>query len=123
MSRRILFFVTVILLAFACNEDADPRPACSVKDPVEDLEWLAHEIQTMTESSMSQYLYVTHAKLGSMTVFIFGNCCPNCLSITPVYNCAGEHIGNVGNGQDDIDPGILNHDVLLWTPENSSCSF
>lgn len=123
MSSRILFFVTVILLAFACNEDADPQPACSVKDPVEDLEWLANEIQTMTESSMSQYLYVTHAKIGSMTVFIFGNCCPNCLSITPVYNCAGEHIGNIGNGPDDIDPAILNHDALLWKPENSMCNF
>jgi len=119
--HRLLTLLT-LLLAFACHEDA-PKQICLVKNPVEDLEWLAVAVDGMSKSSLSQYQYVTQATYKSQTVFIFGNCCPFCDTITPVYNCSGDRIGYIGNGSNDVDASILDRDVVIWKPDNSACSF
>lgn len=119
----LLLLVVSILLTFSCNEESQPNASCSVENPIEDLDWLAAAIHTMSESGMSQFLYVTQARYGFTTVFIFGNCCPNCSSIIPVYNCSGDRIGYIGNGDGDIDANLLNSDVLVWKADNSSCNF
>ncbi|MBA4057979.1 MAG: hypothetical protein C0490_24900 [Marivirga sp.] len=120
MKAYILLIAISIFLTYACIEDQDPGTVCSVLNPVEELDWLAAEILVMAESGMAHYLYVSQAEYGFTTVFIFGNCCPNCSTIVPVYNCLGEHIGNVGDG---IDDNILNNDIIIWKPDNSSCTF
>ena len=68
-------------------------------------------------------LYVTQARYGSETVIIFENCCPYCMTLIPVYNCAGEFLGNVGNGPDEIDVEILERDTVVWASEDSTCVF
>lgn len=123
MRPHIFLLVITIFLTFSCSEESQPNTSCSVENPIEDLDWLAAAIQTLSESGMSQYLYVTQARYGFVTVFIFGNCCPNCNSIIPVYSCSGDHIGNIGNGEGDIDFSILNNDVVIWKPDNSACNF
>ena len=121
MRSHTLLLVISFFAVFSCDED--PVTTCSVKNPVEDLAWLAAEIQVMEESGMSHTLYVTQAKYGFMTVFLFRNCCPSCLSLIPVYNCSGDRIGNIGTGEGDINPGILDRDAVIWKPDNSICNF
>jgi hypothetical protein len=123
MKRYILLFTIVTFVTLSCDEDAEPGTTCSVQNPVEDLEWLAAAIQDLSESAMSEYLWVSKAKYRFMTVFIFGNCCPNCNSIFSVYNCSGEYIGFIGTGEGSVDPGILDKDVIVWTTEDSGCNF
>jgi hypothetical protein len=121
MKQHILLVVIALFVAMSCDEDTDSTAACSVENPTEDLDWLAAEIENMKQSGMSEYLWVSQAKYGFQTVFIFGNCCPNCLTIVPVYNCSGEHLGNVGD--QNFDPGILDDDVIIWKSFFSSCHF
>jgi hypothetical protein len=120
MKRAILFVVISIFLAFSCQEDTGPLRACSVENPVEDLDWLAAEIQKMEASEFfSQYFYVTQAKYGPKTVFIFLDCCPNCDSAWRVFDCSGNLMGYIG----DIDESILDSDVVIWKSDNSTCVF
>ena len=112
----------LLILALSCD-DEDHVSLCLVADPARDLPWLAAEIKEMRESDMSSLLYVTQARYGSETVIIFENCCPYCMTLIPVYNCAGEFLGNVGNGPDEIDVEILERDTVVWASEDSTCVF
>ena len=91
---------------------------------MEDKAWLAEEIQVMEESGMSQFLYVSQARMGLTPVFIFRNCCPNCFSVVPVYTCTGDRIGFIGYGEGAINPAdALVNEVVVWKPDDSVCNF
>ena len=117
--RAQLFLLCV--LACSCHDDSDLHTTCSVKDPTRDLEWLASKIEVMKASTMSEYLYISQAEYKDKTVFIYGNCCPYCDTVVPVYNCSGEHIGDIGD--ESFDPSLLEHDHVIWQSENSECNF
>jgi hypothetical protein len=121
MRTTWLFLVLVTLVAFACSDDSDSTQ-CSFSDNPEssNLVWLTNEIQEMSENAwMYQFQYVTRARYGPKLVFLFRNCCPNCLSVVPVYDCAGTLLGIVG---DDIQVSLLQNEEVFWKPENSVCS-
>lgn len=119
MKTSILFLAIPILLTFSCGENITKQNSCSVSDPIHDLTWLADEINDMSESGGSQYLYVTQANYRFSTVFLFKNCCPDCLYVLSVYNCSGEIIGHIGSEIDDSD---LRNEKVIWKPANSSCN-
>jgi len=123
--HTFLLFLFCFFLTFSCKEDTDPGTICSVEDPVEDLAWLAAEIEALrnSNSSLSQYFYISRARYGPMTVFIVGNCCPHCGTIVPAYNCSGDLIGYLGYGEGNINPSILGNDEVIWRPDNFSCNF
>lgn len=123
MRLRAIAPIIYIFLSLSCGKGTDPGPVCAVDDPAEDLEWLKVEIATMASSGLSRYFYVSQGKYGMMTVIIFLNCCPNCNTIVPVYNCAGEHLGNIGTGEDDIDSRFLEYERVIWKPADSACNF
>lgn len=123
MKLRNIVPIFCLLVSLSCGGDPDPGAVCSLEDPHEELAWLHAEIEAMTSSDMSEYLYVTRAKYGVKTVFIFLNCCPNCNYVPRVYDCSGKHLGNIGTGQDAINQQILEHDVVIWKPVNSACNF
>lgn len=120
MKLHILIFVLFATLHFSCKEEVDL--VCSVRNPIEDLPWLADDIQEMKQSGLSQYLYVTRAIYKSNPVFIYANCCPYCNSITSVYDCSGNEIGVIGDGKDDVPPSILDHDIVIWRADNFACT-
>lgn len=123
---RLLFLCSIVLLA-ACEEPAaccDPVPACNTTDPVNDLLWLKHKIaeKEKGDPAVQQYFFIEQATLNGETVFIFNNCCPNCMALVPVYNCLGELVC------EDLPtcPAIaesLDGRILLWHPANFNCSF
>lgn len=119
MRPRILFVLAIIGIAVSCREETDPRHPCAIENPAQDLAWLANQIAEWENSDWGKYAVVTRAKYGYETVFIFGNCCPFCNTILPVYNCSGEQVGII---HDNIDESILDNDILVWKSENSLCN-
>jgi hypothetical protein len=120
MKSRI--FIILTILSLSCREEDESKLLCSVENPVEDLAWLANQIHEWENSSsdFSHYNYVTKATYGDETIFILGNCCPNCATVWPVFNCTGVEIGQIGSP--GFDPEILDRDELVWKPEDSSCT-
>ena len=107
-------------LAFvlACSEDDSGN---CLTESEEGSNWLTIQIQDIQNSGIEEYFYVTQASYLGQTVFIFGNCCPFCLTITPVYDCSGEVLGILGTGPDAIDPSLIKNERLFWKPEDFVC--
>lgn len=119
MKTHLFTILIILCLLVSCREETDPKRACSVDNPVEDLAWLASQIQEWESTNWREYAFVTQAKYENETVFIFGNCCPMCNTVIPVYNCSGERIGIINY---DIDEHILKNEVLIWKSEFSTCT-
>ena len=122
MKLRVIAPIVYIFMSLSCDKGSEPGPVCSVGNPTEDLEWLKAKIATMASPDLSEYFYVSQGKYGTTTVFIFLNCCPHCNTIVPVYNCAGEHLGNIGNGEGDVDSRFLTHESVIWKPADFACN-
>ena len=126
--KNILLLLFLSFTTAAC-ENCDPGevvgPACSVENPVEELAWLRDEIQARLQqptSEYTQYEYIAQTEYRGETVFVYGNCCPNCNTIFSVFNCSGEQISQLGYREEDIDFGILEQAVMIWKPEDYSCT-
>ena len=118
MKLSIRILIILVTLDSSCKEEED----CSVKNPIEDLPWLADDIKILNQGSFSQYFYVSWAIYESNTVFIYGDCCPNCNTITPVYDCSGNNIGVIGDGDEDIPLSIRDNEIIIWRADNFACS-
>ncbi|MFC4873526.1 hypothetical protein [Negadavirga shengliensis] len=117
---RYLFILPVLFFLFSsCHEEIDPNYACSVADPLNNLDWLAERVRETEESSLAPYFYISMARYRSKTVFVFRNCCPFCATVTPVVDCSGEEIGHLGS----IDPSKLKDEVIIWKDEDFACVF
>jgi hypothetical protein len=92
MKIPIYLLLIVLLTAFSCKKEGDsPQAPCAVANPAQDLPWLKEKIEALS-SLDSSYEYIQQATYQGQTVFIFRNCCENCNSTAPVYNCRGEVI-------------------------------
>ncbi len=122
-TSSLILIAWCALLLLTCKEDDSPKPknTCSVEDPVHDLPWLAAEVEEMQNSSLAEYWYITQAQYGAETVFIYGNCCPFCNTMTPVFNCSGEQLGTVGDGTFEMDN--FKNEAVIWAPDDSHCQF
>lgn len=119
MKTPFLLLAMLLLLILSCDENVNKENPCSVDDPIQDLIWLADEITEMSESGMSEYLYVTQANYRFSTVFLFKNCCRDCLSVVFIYNCSGEIIGEMGS---EINTSDLRNEKVIWKSANSTCN-
>ncbi|MEL7003724.1 MAG: hypothetical protein AAFN93_13460 [Bacteroidota bacterium] len=114
------YLIIILLFAISCNDEKDILigNTCGVDRPLEELDWLKDEISEINDSDVKRYLYLTQANYQNQTVFIFGNCCPFCLTITSVMDCGGEFIGILGT---DIDNSEITDEQVIWTPEGFEC--
>ncbi|WP_346882898.1 hypothetical protein [uncultured Algibacter sp.] len=96
---------------------------CNVSNPIENLAWLKEKTQALevTPQEMLKYVYVSEGEYMDNTVYIFADCCQLCNSVYIVYNCEGNTIGIIGNGEDFISPSILENGIVIWNADNSSC--
>lgn len=100
----------LLLLVMACEKDEPLN--------LEDLEWLEEKINELQQSSISQYFYIQEARYKNKRVFVMGNCCPFCNTITPVYSEEGELLGYIG---DTIIANELSDVKLFWEPDDAAC--
>ncbi|MGW9684668.1 hypothetical protein [Flagellimonas sp. 2504JD1-5] len=77
-------------------------------------------------SSTKEYQYVLKAKYNGKTIFVLGNCCPNCNSVIMAYDCSGDYLGYVdstnGGRENAIDDNKITNKEKLW-PKTPNCGF
>jgi len=111
----------IIVSAFltSCAEQEEPR---------EDVAWLAAQIENMEQdtsgSGLGKYMYILTGTYEGSTVYIFGNCCPHCNTVTTVYDSEENLLGfidftGVGNG---IAPSSIQNVKVYWSPKKSACN-
>lgn len=113
---------------YACDNnstDLTIKAFCAVENPTEELAWLKNEIaereQNTTEDS--KYQYVMQSTYNGETIIIYGNCCPLCNSVLPVYNCEGELIGVIGSRSQDFPFEVLTVGQIIWKTSDFACTF
>lgn len=114
-------FIILLTLSISCKEEVDS--VCSVRNPIQDLPWLAADIQQINQSGfLSQYFYLEWTIHESKQVFAFLNCSPSGYFLVPVYDCAGNSIGTIGYEEDDIPPSVFDNGIIIWRADNFACS-
>ncbi len=121
-----LALVPIFLLLLACEDDTSII-VCGTENPIEDIEWLSllvkeYEQLEQDDPDLAQYFYISQAQYEGETIIILPNCCPFCDTAIPAYNCQGDLIGVLGTSDRTIDIGLLESDIILWKPDNFSCS-
>ncbi len=124
MIHKILKLTLILsFLLLGCTTDDDAN--CSFNDPVTNLPWLEQKINEIEETSgdLLQFQYVLQAvyqknPIQREIVFVFGNCCPVCSTVVPVYNCNGMLLGVLGL---DVDSSAVFDYKVIWSPENFEC--
>lgn len=114
----LIILMPVILLSCQTTE---PENTCNVANPAEDLVWLKERINLIlaNDPAASRFQYVSMAEYRGNNVFIIGNCNPAIISVFPVFDCSGEHLGDVGQIPSD---SLLNRQVI-WKTQDSECTF
>lgn len=121
---RFMKHVTMIFLLgmifFSCQKDELPVLVCGVEDPVEDLDWLNEQIRELEGSDFGAFQYFTQAKSGNQDIFILKNCCSNCNSVYPIYDCQGNELGSVGDSR--FPMSAISDEKVIWKSSNSLCN-
>ncbi|GEM_PF-438751 len=121
--KKLLFLSLLIILMFGACQDEDRFPVCG-NDEISDIPWFKEKIKEFGgEGEFAQYQYVLAADYQGGKAFIFGNCCPFCLSVFLVYDCNGNELGYLGSGEGGIPSSDLMNQTLIWKAENSACNF
>ncbi len=117
---RVMKKYILLLLLISCNEEIISDNSCNVENPASDLNWISTQIQDLEQNldTTSQYFYLTQAMFNNETVFVFGNCCPFCNTISVVQSCNGQVIGVLGT---DIGLDELNDTKVIWKHPDSTC--
>ncbi len=115
----------VSFLIYSCNSDNDIgfKSLCTFGDPTTDLAWLKAEIEEREQNSteFSKYLYISQAVHDGEAIIIFADCCPVCNSVFVVYNCKGENIGFIGDG--NFTSETLSSGNVVWKTSDNACNF
>jgi len=123
--KNIYRILVVFLIALSCDSDDDNqfKNSCAVDNPVEDLEWLKAEIERRNQNinDDSKYCYISHFIYNNQSIFIYGDCDPRVDKIILVYNCSGESIGFIGDGNFPME--TLTEGNIIWKTNNFVCSF
>jgi len=115
--KATLLSLLLLTIAVACHRDKnelDPL-VCGVANPTENLPWLKAVIDEYKkdQDGLMKYKYVLQSTYKGSTVFVFGNCCPFCLSMILVRDCEGNRI--------EVKAGEGEPTTVIWKPENSTC--
>jgi hypothetical protein len=119
--NRVVKISILLLLLISCKEENIISNYCNIINPISDLNWISVRIQELEQNSYttSQYYYLTQAIFKNETIFVFGNCCPFCNSVSVVQSCTGQIIGVLGM---DIDMNELNEAEVIWKHPDSTCT-
>ncbi len=101
MRKVIIVLVLTIISTFSCKSDDDnSNNTCNVSNLVEDLAWLNKIVEDIKQSTQVHEAYVYKSTYEGKTVFVIGNCCATCNSLTLVAYCNGEFVFNLDNEDD-----------------------
>ena len=113
-------YLLSFLFLLGCNESE--ITSCESDNPINDLEWLSDDIEGLkTDQESLKFQIISRAVFEGNTVFLFGNCCPSCNTVTSVKNCLGEQFGIIGNQDGGIPYDALKEIETVWKSEDSAC--
>lgn len=95
MKTKVIFlFLTIFLLS--CSNEENQVDSCNVKNPLEDLEWLAQIKSNFNMIANDAVARITQYTYNNALVFLVEDCvnCSNKQQI--VYNCSGTQICKFG---------------------------
>lgn len=121
--KSLIYLSLCLLLFVSCsNDDANKKTEliCSVKNPIEDLDWLKSEIESLKNKG-GKYESIIQNMYKNQIIFIFNNCNPAINSVIPVKDCNGKNIGVIGENQENIPFDILQNGKIIWKPEGFKC--
>lgn len=121
--KSLIYLSLCLLLSVSCsNDDANKKTEliCSVKNPIEDLDWLKSEIESLKNKG-GKYESIIQNMYKNQIIFIFNNCNPAINSVIPVKDCNGKNIGVIGENQENIPFDILQNGKIIWKPEGFKC--
>ena len=97
MKKFSYLMMLVFLVGFSCQEKSEEPvfEACGVKDPLNELAWLAERTAQNEPTELGSYFYITQAEYEKEIIFVMRNCCPFCNTVITVYNCEGTLLGIV----------------------------
>jgi len=122
MKLKTLLFLSLIAIALAgCDNEYNGPQDCVAPSQAESTNWFQDYIAQF-EDDTTGYWYLSAATYNSQTVYLPGNCCPNCLTVPVVLDCQGERIGTLGNGDDEIDPDAISNVEIIWRSPNFVCT-
>ncbi len=123
--KTVYKILMICFLLTSCSSDDDLKfkVLCSVDNPTTDLPWLKAEIEAREQNvtEFSRYLYISQAIHKGEAIIIYADCCPVCNSVYVVYNCRGENIGFIGDGNFTLE--TLSSGKVIWKTDDNSCSF
>ena len=118
MKKFLPLYCALLICFISCENDI--VEGCQDR-PLEELEWLQREIQSMeAQSSFASFLYVQQAEYLGLPVFMMGNCCPSCLSVLLIYTCEGENLCDLGDCGKIRDQ--LKNRRLIWQGPDFKCN-
>ncbi len=117
--KNLIYLFVFLGLVTSCSDD--PDPSCNVENVVTDLPWLADLLAEEENHFIGQtYSILYTGAYKSKTVFVIGNCCPNCSMAPPaVYDCTGRVLGYMGT--DGIEWEDLKDSRIIWRSSNNQC--
>lgn len=121
--KSLIYLSLCLLLFVSCSNDDDNKKTeliCSVKNPIEDLDWLKSEIESLKNKG-GKYESIIQNMYKNQIIFIFNNCNPAINSVIPVKDCNGKNIGVIGENQENIPFDILQNGKIIWKPEGFKC--
>ena len=118
--KHLSLILLLGMIFFSCQKDELPVLVCGVEDPVEDLDWLNEQIRELEGSDFGAFQYFTQAKSGNQDIFILKNCCSNCNSVYPIYDCQGNELGSVGDSR--FPMSAISDEKVIWKSSNSLCN-
>ncbi|WP_420603428.1 hypothetical protein [Flagellimonas sp.] len=134
MKRKAVIYVMLVLL-FSCSkgDDNSSQPSsllgriekvCSKANTSSIKEKILTYLNE--ESSTQEYQYVLKGEYNGNAVFVFGNCCPFCNTVTQVFDCSGNLLGYVdysNSGKENaINDNKITNKENLW-PKTPNCNF
>ncbi|NMH89758.1 hypothetical protein [Flavivirga algicola] len=126
MKKIFLPVLLLLLIISSCkNDDDNSNTTCNVSNPVEDLTWLKEIIEDFKQSTLVDESYVYKATYEGKTVFIIGNCCATCNSLTLVAYCNGDFVFNLDNknDKDAYNNFLASYEGhLIWSSPNFVCN-
>ena len=118
MNRSAALFLFIVFISSCVTHDLSELNTCRVVDPINDLEWLQDHIRDISKSSLSHYWYITQATYQDQTVFLIRNCCPNCGTVLPVFNCEGDRLFNLDVGRQSE----IRNEQIIWRGPDFACT-
>jgi len=125
MQKISLIYALLIFSVLSCSKEEDSiNTSCGFNKPIEKIEWLndfVKEYEQMEQdgNEFIQYAYILQAPFKLKTVFVVGNCCPNCLSIIIVRDCSGKDVETTSDEYTDL----LEKGTVIWKAQSNVCTF